>query len=393
MSFQRRTIIIGGGFYGCCLAIFFRNSGDDVVVVEAENQLLTRASYNNQARVHQGYHYPRSILTGQGCVASFPLFAKVFPSAVVSDFTKLYAIARVNSFVTAAQFSGFCRRVGAPLEEAPPAQAKMFDPDLIEAVFQVREYAFDAVQLREIMQSVLKAIEVPIQYNTLAVNIEPAGTRGQLQVRLDNGQMLAADQVFNCAFANINSLLHRSGLPILDFRHELAEIALVRPPSQIAGLGITVMDGPFFSTMPFPSEKLYSLSHVRYTPHKAWRACDQQHEQLKFAQHSRPPTQVTQMLKDSARYLPVIQRSEYVRSLFEVKTTLDSSERNDGRPILCKRNHGLPGLHVIMGGKIDNVFDILQSLSDLRATTTGNNEPMDAAYFRSLYHAERSRVR
>ena len=244
-----------------------------MVLVEAENQLLTRASYNNQARVHQGYHYPRSILTGKGCVTSFPLFAEVFPGAVVSDFTKLYAIARVNSKVTAAQFSGFCKRVGAPISDAPPKLAKLFDRDLIEDVFQVREYAFNAVRLRE-----SDASRAGRRRNSSDARLArrprsnlPAGS-GQLQVRLDNGQTLVADQVFNCAFAQINPLLHRSGLPILDFRHELAEIALIRPPAEIAGLGITVMDGPFFSTMPFPAENLHSLSHVRYTPHEAWQA-------------------------------------------------------------------------------------------------------------------------
>ena len=387
MTSDRRTIIIGGGFYGCCLAIFFRNAGDEVLLIEAENQLLTRASYNNQARVHQGYHYPRSILTGKGCAISFPLFAEVFPAAVVNDFTKLYAIARVNSKVTAAQFSGFCRRVGAPIREAPANLSQLFDKDLIEEVFQVREYAFNAVRLREQLQAALAAAEVETMFNCAASSVQPAGS-GQLQVRLEDGRSLAADQVFNCAFAEINSLLHRSGLPILEFRHELAEIALIRPAAEIAGLGITVMDGPFFSTMPFPAENLHSLSHVRYTPHKAWQATAASGDHTRLADYRPPATQVMQMIKDSTRYLPVMQRSQYVRSLFEVKTTLDFSERNDGRPILFKRNYGYPGLHVVMGGKIDNVFDILQAASDLRATTAADDRPLDAAYFRSLFHVD-----
>src|SRR3954447_15096074 len=111
MNSPRRTIILGGGFYGCCLAIFFRNAGDDVVLVESQPQLLTRASYNNQARVHGGYHYPRSILTGKRCVSTFPLFEDALCDCCARDFAMLYPIARVNSRVTAAQFAGFCRRV------------------------------------------------------------------------------------------------------------------------------------------------------------------------------------------------------------------------------------------------------------------------------------------
>jgi glycine/D-amino acid oxidase-like deaminating enzyme len=320
MNSQRRTIVIGGGFYGCCIAIFFRDAGDEVVLLEAEPQLLTRASYNNQARVHGGYHYPRSILTGKSCVSSFPLFVAVFPEATTSNFTKLYAIARVNSRVTAAQFAGFCRRVGAPVREAGPSACALMDRDLIEEVFEVQEYAFDAAQLRESMRLKLAAEGVQLHFNRRAASIEPTAISGALQVKLDDGQTLHADQVFNCTFANINTLLQQSGLPLLDFRHELAELALIRPPKAIAQTGITVMDGPFFSAMPFPAERLHSFSHVRYTPHLSWNAADSINIADVTAPSILPESRYTQMLKDSVRYMPVLQQSEYVRSLFEVKT-------------------------------------------------------------------------
>ncbi len=390
MNSPRRTIILGGGFYGCCLAIFFRNAGDDVVLVESQPQLLTRASYNNQARVHGGYHYPRSILTGKSCVTSFPLFADVFRDCVVRDFSMLYPIARVNSRVTAAQFAGFCRRVGAPVREASSSARALFERDLIEEVFQVPEYAFDAAGLRQVLELKLSEEDVSVRVNTRAVSIEQC-TQGELCVKLDDGQELDADQVFNCTFANINTVLQQSGLPQLDFRHELAEIALVRPPKIILPLGVTVMDGPFFSTMPFPAEQLYSFTHVRYTPHMSWSASDQIATGDITSASNVPESRFTQMLKDSVRYMPVLQQCEYVRSLFEVKTTLGASERNDGRPILFKRDYGFPGLHIVMGGKIDNVFDILRSLSDLRGDQTAI-PTIDAEYFRRLFHVDCSRV-
>jgi glycine/D-amino acid oxidase-like deaminating enzyme len=386
MDSTRRTIVIGGGFYGCCLAVFLRDRGDEVVLLETASQLLARASYNNQARVHGGYHYPRSILTGKSCVASLPVFAKAFPGAITRDFTQLYAIARVNSLVTADQFAGFCRRVGASVREAPAAARALFDRDLIEDVFQVEECAFDAAQLREVLEHRLAACGVKVVLNASAARIEPAEISGELAVTLGDGKRLLASQVFNCAYAGINELLRQSGLPPLEFRHELAELALVRPPKAIAHMGITVMDGPFFSVMPFPAEKLHSFSHVRYTPHLSWRAEEQSPDFAVGAPSwQRPETRFTQMLKDTVRYLPAMRESEYVRSLFEVKTMLGASERNDGRPILYRRDYGFPGLHVVMGGKIDNIFDILRGLSD-----RGGGGPDDLAadpdYFQRLFH-------
>jgi len=61
---MRDAIVIGGGFFGCRLALALARNGARVAVIEKESALLSRASFNNQARVHHGYHYPRSILTG-----------------------------------------------------------------------------------------------------------------------------------------------------------------------------------------------------------------------------------------------------------------------------------------------------------------------------------------
>src|SRR5262249_44796501 len=141
---------------------------------------------------------------------------------------------------------------------------------------------------------------------------------------------------------------------------------------------------------PFPAEALHSFTHVRYTPHLGWSALDQL-PQADFASPGMlPESRYLQMLKDSVRYVPALRDCEYVRSLWEVKTTLGASERNDGRPILFKRDYGLPGLHIVMGGKIDNVFDILQGLRERGvsdpAADSGDNGSGDVDYYRSLFH-------
>ena len=48
-------------------------------------------------------------------------------------------------------------------------------------------------------------------------------------------------------------------------------MALMQAPDVLKEIGVTVMDGPFFSMMPFPARGLHTLSHVRYTPHFSWK--------------------------------------------------------------------------------------------------------------------------
>jgi len=68
------------------------------------------------------------------------------------------------------------------------------------------------------------------------------------------------------------------------------------------------------------------------------------------------------MVRDAGRYLPAILDAKYVDSLFEVKTVLVKSEVDDGRPILFEKHVALPGCYSVLGGKIDNIHDILEKL-------------------------------
>ena len=59
--------------------------------------------------------------------------------------------------------------------------------------------------------------------------------------------------VFCCGYAQTNAVAAASGLPVIPLKHELAEMALVEVPPALKQWGVTVMDGPFFSCMPFPT--------------------------------------------------------------------------------------------------------------------------------------------
>ena len=65
------------------------------------------------------------------------------------------------------------------------------------------------------------------------------------------------------------------------------------------------------------------------------------------------------MFKDIARYIPDIYLSSYLKSTYEIKTLLVENEFNDGRPILYKKDEEIPNLYSILGGKIDNVYDMI----------------------------------
>jgi hypothetical protein len=133
-------------------------------------------------------------------------------------------------------------------------------------------------------------------------------------------------------------------------------------PEALKGLGITVMDGPFFSLMPFPARNLHTLSHVRYTPHLHWNDAEGIDPYKKLMNYEQV-TRTNRMMRDVGRYMPAIMEAKYVKSLFEVKTILVKNEGDDGRPILFERHLELPGCYSVLGGKIDNIYDVWEKLN------------------------------
>ena len=361
------AVIIGGGFYGSAIAIYLAKTRGlrRVILLEREAELLARASYNNQARVHNGYHYPRSFTTAFRSQVNFPRFVRDWPHAIKQDFVKLYAIARRNSKVTSKQFERFCHEIGAKIKPAEPSLKRLFEPRLIEDVFLVEEYAFDSTRLAEWAVREMLNADIEIHYSTRALAISRSPGDESLIVATQSKSVdalsISCRYAFNCTYSGLNQFSGDFPGTKMGLKHEITEMALMQAPEELKEIGVTVMDGPFFSMMPFPARGLHTLSHVRYTPHFSWKD-EQGVDPYKILEEYDRATRVDRMVRDVGRYLPAVHDAKYVDSLFEVKTVLVKNEGDDGRPILFEKHGGLPGCYSVLGGKIDNIYDVLEKL-------------------------------
>lgn len=367
------AIIIGGGFYGACLALYLRSIADRIVVLEAEPKLLARASYVNQARVHTGFHYPRSFVTAQRSLALYQRFTSDFRDAVVDDFTMLYAIARRGSKISPQRFERMFEEMQAPIARAKDAEQVLFDSRNVSAVFRCEEYAFDASKLRDLLSERMETAGIDVRTNTQVTKVVPDET-GSV-VALASGARMNAPIVINATYGS-QSLAGMDPDFSGRLKYELTEVALVEPPSELKNVGITLMDGPFFSMMPFPARNCHSLTHVRFTPHAAWLsgqpAPDIDAEKLR-------PNWL-HMMRDAERFVPAVRRSTWLDSLFEIKTIPLRNESDDGRPILFSRHSGAEGCLSILGGKLDNIYDLFQAMKEFGPTFAPNNTPPTTKY-------------
>lgn len=358
------AIVIGGGFYGCAIALFLQEKKNlkKILIIEKENELLSRASYVNQARVHNGYHYPRSFSTAFRSRINLPKFVLEWQEAIFFDFFKIYGISRINSKVSPKQFRTFCKSIGAELKEVPSEVRQLFNNRLIAEVYEVLEPAFNASIIREIvlMQLKQKGIELITSSQVTKLNRVPDGL--SLTIADHTPSNVKGRSVFNCTYAGLN---HIEGLKTTALlRQEITEMPLVELPEDLKKLGVTIMDGPFFSLMPFPSRGLHTLSHVRYTPHRNWED-KAEHNPYKVFDEYEKTSRFHRMKLDVVRYMPILEEMILKDSLFEVKTILKKNDSDDGRPIFFEQNSFDSRIISIMGGKLDNIYDVFSKLEQI----------------------------
>ena len=362
-------IIIGAGLYGLYSALFCGRKGEEVVVLECDPEPFMRASYINQARVHMGYHYPRSLSTATKSRAYFDRFNNDFRFCINSEFHQIYATSSRFSWTNANQFEKFCRNANIPCDEVRVTD--YFNPGMCDGAFQTTEYTYDAQLLKEyFLTEIQKYPNITIQYNAKIRSIEKESNR--YIVNLDNGAQLSTGFILNATYAGVNQIHQLLGIEPFKIKYELCEIILCSVSPELRNMGITVMDGPFFSIMPFGKTGLHSLTSVTFTPHVTSYSetpvfsCQRRSNGLCTPGRlyncnecpGKPESAYPYMSNLARKYLKTEFGFEYVKSLFSMKPILMASEIDDSRPTLIRQFTENPTFISVLSGKINTVYDL-----------------------------------
>jgi hypothetical protein len=201
-------------------------------------------------------------VTARESLRYYTQFRERFPLAVF-DFQQIYAISKHNSKTSSRDFKSFVSRLGLDFEVIE--QDLYFNPGTVELALRVEEPTFDSQILRRQM---LKEID---SEQNIDLCLDTAVIGGVLSERasylsLSNGSTIETNGIVIAVYAGINSIRESLGLPDLPLSFELAEIILGTASPEMSGIGFTVMDGPFWSMMPFGNSGFVSLTSVGITP-------------------------------------------------------------------------------------------------------------------------------
>jgi len=368
MNAVYNRLIIGSGIYGLYSAIALAKKGLSVTVLDCDTAPFLRGSYINQARIHNGYHYPRSYSTASKSAKYFKRFVDDYHDCILTDFEQIYAIAAHYSWTNGKQFMKFCADVNIRCDEIADS-SRYFNANAVEKAFFTHEFTFDAKVIGEKMYKEALGLGVDFRFGVNTERI--TAQNGNYNLELDTGESFVAPYVLNASYAGINTVHKLVGFEPLNIKYELCEVILCDVSDNAKKVGLTVMDGPFFSLMPFGKSGYHSLTAVSQTPHTTSRdslptfACQRKNrectpERMQNCNDcpARPATAFKEMTQIAKKYLNPDIRIEYVKSLFTLKPILKSSEIDDSRPTLIRQYSDSPKFFSVFSGKINTIYDL-----------------------------------
>lgn len=369
-------VIIGAGLYGLYSALYCGRKGEKVIVLECDSAPFKRATYINQARVHQGYHYPRSISTAMKSAGYFERFNKDFGFCINREFKKIYATSSEYSWSNGEQFINFCKAANIPCEELNPN--RYFKKGMCDGAFLTREYTYDAVMLRDYyLENLEKLSNVTLNFGTHISGIEK--NQDSYLVHIANMPDLKTTFLLNATYASTNQILSMLGYEQFQIKYELCEIILCEVSDKLRSYGFTVMDGRFFSIMPFGKTGMHSLTSVTFTPHTTSYDTVPTFDCQKKSQGfctvmqlgncnecpAKPQTAFPYMSNLARKYLRDEYGFIYKDSLFSMKPILMNSEIDDSRPTVIRVYSKNPTCVGVLSGKINTVYDLDEVLENV----------------------------
>jgi len=363
-------IVIGGGLFGSFAALTLAKQGFRVCIVEQGPEILGRASYINQARLHTGLHYPRSLETALECVSYYEKFRSMFPTAI-RDFDQVYAISRFNSKTSGEDFLSFIERLGIEVKQIRPEMH--FNISSISDAYMVEEPSFDTTELRKIFLEQIAAYpNITIMLNAQMVGGSIGADESLLQ--LADGRTLFTNGLVIAAYAGLNGIRQTLGLQPLPLSFEIADVHLGQVSDEFRNVGFTIMDGPFWSMMPFGKSNLSSLTSVGLTPidkanllpvfscQESRRDCIPSALADCNSCEFRPMSNFSHIIQQMSLHLRDGYQFKQAGRLTTVKAVLTSSEVDDSRPTVIQKEH-LKNVWTIFSGKVTTIFDIEEGLS------------------------------
>lgn len=315
-----KIAVIGGGLFGATAAIHLARAGHAVHLYDAKADLMCGATAATYARLHRGYHYPRSAETGRESRAAEASFRAEYGEAVIDGGKQAYIVAE-GGHVTPSQYRAFLE--GENLQ------------------FFQEGNRFDVVEPRVNLTSLVTCVRRKVAEAGVTARL---GTR--VTKRTVEGLRDGFDRIVVASYSRLNAVLGMLGCEIAEYKFQVVEKPVVELPPSLRNTSIVVIDGPFGCIDPLDDTPFHVLGHVRETIHAenvGYGADIPEHLMPVLDKAVRPDwahTKFASVAECLSRFVPAVAGAKHVASTLTVRAVLAGVEKTDARPTLVERMNG-----------------------------------------------------
>lgn len=356
--------VIGCGIFGAEIAMKAKSHGLRVKIIEKKSDILLGASANNQNRLHLGFHYPRDSETGRQCIRGFEAFKDKYSESIQGDFLNAYFIAEEGSLTTSEDFTHFASSLGVPFRTLEPGQFPVKVKGVDTSIL-CDEVVYDCSILRELVWENLQQAGVEVDLGVRACDISKMDNL--FKIDCINHDTIFSRVVVNATYADINALSGQLHYAVDKNQYEYTAVAIVK--LDIPQVGITIMDGPFLTLLPYGKTGnflLYCVDHsviatkTDYAINPSW-----------LEPRSSPFSVVDKqqyfenMINFCKQYIPSLEQAVLLGFLEGPRMVLPGKDDTDERPSLIKNFNDK--YFTVFSGKIDHAIWVADEIACLLA--------------------------
>ena len=240
---MKKALVLGGGIQGCCIALMLRKHGYDVKIVDKSNDIINRASLNQEGKIHLGFIYglDASLKTGKKLLLDALYFAPYLeyllgkkvnweklkstnfnylvakdsmlsPDEVETYFQTLQTIYRQYLEDENLTYLGKKPNTIFKKISLPP----QVNPDFFEACFATEEVAIHHKSIKEIIKTKIQSENISLCLNQYVTSAKRTtnGFMVETHSEDDGIQHLESDVVFNCLWEGRMILDKQMGMQV-----------------------------------------------------------------------------------------------------------------------------------------------------------------------------------
>lgn len=263
----------------------------------------------------------------------------------------MYFIAKEGSYTDKEAYRDFCANLGLNYDSITTEKLPIDVLNVSEAT-RCGEVIYDCNILRTLILQRLDVSGVLLKTKTHINQIKRVSGGYKISSKTENFQLF--EHVINCSYSDINRLTKQLGHTVDTVQYEYTWIPIIEV--DIERIGITVMDGPFMTLLPFGNTGKFLMYHVDYSV--VARDDTEIIDPGWLIKERSPLSKVNlndrfkEMRKACSLFVPALADAKMSGFLQGPRMVMAKSDDTDARPSVVRSYE--TNYHTVFSGKIDH---------------------------------------